>query len=216
MRATENTPLKIINLKYEPLQTDLEETRNDRGSRGHLLMRSKESTTSCSTAVFRAASIITIIIFAAVLLLSYVSIYPHIAPFPIMESAVQPFSIVDPESLGFIAINRPNASMPGRIFDQLSEKHIPLPTNSWCENFFLGDSNGGPTNRVYVLPYVIDTDNNDDTTQGLNIHPGHVQANDHSMMVNNDISVICRTYINDSVLFCCYYFNYFSIFYNLQ
>jgi hypothetical protein len=213
-RATESTPLKIINLKYEPLQTDVEEIRNDRGSRGHLPVKFNESTTSCSTTVFRAASIIGIIIFAAVLLLSYVSIYPHIAPFPIMDSAFQPFSKVNPESLGFISINRPNASMPGRIFDQLSEKHIPLPTNSWCENFFLGDSNDGVTNRVYVLPYVIDTDSHDGTTQGLNIHPGHVQATDHSMMVNNDISVIL--YINDSVLFYRYPFSYFSIFNNLQ
>jgi hypothetical protein len=189
-RATESTPLKIINLKYEPLQTEVDDTRNGRGTRGHLPVRSNESTTSCSTAVFRAASIITIIIFADVLLLFYVSIYPHIAPSPIMESAVQPFSIVDPESLGFLAINRPNASMPGRIFDQLSEKHIPLPTNSWCENFFLGDSNDGVENRVYVLPYVIDTDSRDGTTRGLNVHPGHVQANDHSMMVNNDVPVI--------------------------
>lgn len=127
MKANENTPLKII--KYEPLQTDLERTRDDRGTKVNLPVISNESKNSCTTKIFRAVSIVTIIIFAAAILLSYVSIYPHIAPYPIVEPATPPFSIVDPESLGFIAIRRPNASMPGRIFDQLSEKNIPLPTN---------------------------------------------------------------------------------------
>jgi endoglucanase Acf2 len=95
------------------------------------------------------------------------------------SSIAQPLSILDPEDLGIIAIDRPAISMPGLIFGELLEKDVPLPTNSWCENLFLGESNVDTTNRVYQLPYVIDTETHGNmSTQGVETHPCHVQANE--------------------------------------
>lgn len=82
------------------------------------------------------------------------------------SAAAQPYSVVDPTSLGVISIDRSVLSKPGPIFDSILKKDptVPLPTNSWCENLFLG-STKGPTNKVYQLPYVIDTDTHGGTRQ---------------------------------------------------
>ena len=84
------------------------------------------------------------------------------------SAVAQPYSVVDPTSLGLHAIDRGVSSKPGPIFDSILKKDptVPLPTNSWCENLFLG-STRGPTNKVYQLPYVIDTDTHGGTRQVL-------------------------------------------------
>ena len=93
----------------------------------------------------------------------------------------KPFSVVNPNDLGFIDANRPKQSQPGQIFGTLpGENYIPLPTNSWCENFFLGDITNGENNRVFQLPYIIDTGG---PINGIRTHPAHVQANDRSVMM---------------------------------
>lgn len=100
------------------------------------------------------------------------------------SAIAQPLSILDPESLGFLAIDRPPISMPGLIFGELLEKNVALPTNSWCENLFLGSSNTESTNRVYQVPYVIDTEvHGNASTQGVETHPAHVQANEKMVEV---------------------------------
>lgn len=76
--------------------------------------------------------------------------------------------------LGVIGIDRPLVSRPGPIFDKVSSKRIPLPTNSWLESLFLGETNSGPNNRVFQVPYIIDTGG---YIQGVRAHPAHVQAN---------------------------------------
>ena len=62
-----------------------------------------------------------------------------------------PYSTVSPVSLGFTAVDRPQISSPGPIFKNLVNRNIPLPTNSWCENFFLGTSNVGAENKVFQV-----------------------------------------------------------------
>jgi hypothetical protein len=100
------------------------------------------------------------------------------------SAIAQPLSILNPESLGFLAIDRPPISMPGLIFGELLEKNVALPTNSWCENLFLGSSNTESTNRVYQVPYVIDTEvHGNASTQGVETHPAHVQANEKMVEV---------------------------------
>ena len=119
-------------------------------------------------------------------------VYPIRTPqkpsLPLQKAAwsaiAQPLSILDPETLGFLAIDRPPISMPGLIFGELLEKNVALPTNSWCENLFLGSSNTESTNRVYQLPYVIDTEVHGNlSTQGVETHPAHVQANERMVEV---------------------------------
>lgn len=76
---------------------------------------------------------------------------------PRQEATIVPFSFVDPRLLGFQEIGRPESSRPGPIFGDLRKMHVPLPTNSWCENLFLGGTNSGPMNNVFQLPYIIDS-----------------------------------------------------------
>lgn len=64
------------------------------------------------------------------------------------SSIAIPYSTVSPASLGFVVVDRPQSSSPGPAFRNLINRQIPLPTNSWCENFFLGNSNMGPDNKV--------------------------------------------------------------------
>ena len=190
MKATEYTrlraPIKV--LSYEVLQqpSDLE---NESSSTNVLLTDTRRNgrKQSIMERAMITASVTTFIILFFATLLSYTKTRPVIAFVPKEGAAwsaiAQPLSFVDPESLGFIAIDRPQVSMPGPIFGDLLLKKVPLPTNSWCENFFLGDSNTESMNRVFQLPYVIDTETHNGTTQGLDTHPAHVQANDRTVEV---------------------------------
>jgi len=93
----------------------------------------------------------------------------------------KPFSVLNPNDLGFNDANRPKQSQPGPIFETIiKDNYVPLPTNSWCENFFLGDITNGENNRVFQLPYIIDTGG---PINGIRTHPAHVQANDRSVMM---------------------------------
>ena len=98
-------------------------------------------------------------------------------------SKAAPFSTVDPMSLGLIAVDRPDISKPGPIFGDLLEREIPLPTNSWYENFLLGFKNTDPENKVFQVPYVLDTAGR---IPGVRTHPTHVQANNRAVMVSFD------------------------------
>ena len=72
------------------------------------------------------------------------------------------------------------------MFGQLLERgpknelKIPLPTNNWYENLLLGSSNVDEENKVFQVPYIIDTSG---YIQGIRTHPAHVQANDRTVMV---------------------------------
>lgn len=94
-------------------------------------------------------------------------------------SIAVPYSVVDPRDLGFLVADRTMESRPGPIFEDLMD--TPLPTNSWCENLFLGASNNGANNKVFQVPYIVDTGGK---IPGIRTHTGHVQANDRSVMMN--------------------------------
>jgi hypothetical protein len=96
------------------------------------------------------------------------------------SSRAAPFSTVDPVSLGFIAMDRPDISKPGPIFGDLLDRKLPLPTNSWYENFLLGMRNDGQENKVFQVPYILDTGGN---IPGVRTHACHVQANNRAVMV---------------------------------
>lgn len=195
MPAGEYTPLRtsVRAQKYEHLDIEL-----DRSGSTTVRLTRTENKADWKVKAVRIAAGIAILLSAVVILARFqesptaVSPNHHHTvktlpprPYNPMEGAAwsaiaQPLSILDPETLGLKAINRPVISMPGAIFGELLEKHVPLPTNSWCENLFLGESNTDSTNRVYQLPYVIDTEvHGNMSTQGVETHPCHVQANEN-------------------------------------
>ena len=95
-------------------------------------------------------STIGLVFSSVLLLLAVIRVFT-----PVMRASwsanAAPFSIVEPATVGFKSVDRPVLSSPGPIFDHASG---PLPTNSWCENFFLGASNTGEQNKVFQIPYV--------------------------------------------------------------
>lgn len=96
------------------------------------------------------------------------------------SSIAAPYSTVDPRDLGLVSAERTLGSKPGPIFADVLNTSTPLPTNSWCENLFLGSSNNGENNKVFQVPYIIDSGG---IIPGIRTHPGHVQANDRSVMM---------------------------------
>lgn len=98
------------------------------------------------------------------------------------SSKAAPFSTVDPTSLGFIGIDRPFSSQPGPIFGDLLSRETPLPTNSWYENFLLGQTTTDPENKVFQVPYVLDTAG---PIPGIRTHSTHVQASNRAIMVRS-------------------------------
>ena len=200
MKPTEHTFLRnpIKGLSYEVIHapTDLEDESASTGVSLAAIASSK-SRKPLANRVLLTASATTFVIMFIATLLTYTKTRPQVAPSPKEGAAwsaiAQPLSTVNPEYLGFIAIDRPKVSMPGPIFGNLLLKNVPLPTNSWCENFFLGDSNTESMNRVFQLPYVIDTENHNGTTQGLNTHPAHVQANDRTVEVCTSYPLVGMT-----------------------
>lgn len=96
----------------------------------------------------------------------------------VWSSDSPPYSITDPRELGFLNLDRPAASMPGIILEQVSG---PLPTNSWCENLFIGQSNTAKSSSVFQIPYILDTASED--FPGLRVHEAHVQASDRAVMM---------------------------------
>jgi hypothetical protein len=100
------------------------------------------------------------------------------------EEATTPWSTIDPRQLNIRAIERTESSKPGSVFGVWQNNDIPIPTNSWCENFFLGGGNyTDETNKVFQLPYVVEAYA---YVRGLRVHPIRVQSNDRSVMMVYD------------------------------
>lgn len=128
----------------------------------------------------------SIVLGIAVLFLSLLSIYiasDRSTSFlqAAWSSRAAPFSTVDPASLGFIPMDRPDISKPGPIFGDLLDRNLPLPTNSWYENFLLGMRNDGQENKVFQVPYILDTGGH---IPGVRTHSCHVQANNRAVMAS--------------------------------
>lgn len=98
------------------------------------------------------------------------------------SSNAEPFSNVDPASLGFISALRPSASVPGAVFGDTyvsgSDSNKPLPTNAWYQNLLIG-STVDEQNKVFQIPYILDTAG---PIPGIRTHHGHVQGNDRMVI----------------------------------
>lgn len=201
--ATENTPLRGTAhraLKYDPISfTDLENEiqKHAPSTMVHLNIDSGSEDSSSSRNPWKPSPTVRLglIVCFAVSLLSVTflsmgkrTFAPHVPTEGAAWSAVaQPYSVADPMKLGLIGIDRALKTKPGPIFDAILAKDptVPLPTNSWCENLFLG-STQGQENKVFQLPYIIDTDTHDGTRQGVDTHPANLQANDRMVMMTYD------------------------------
>lgn len=98
------------------------------------------------------------------------------------SSKAAPFSTVDPTTLGVLGTERPWISRPGKVFGDLVDKDLPLPTNSWFQNFLLGSGNDEDGNKVFQVPYILDIAG---SITGIRTHACHVQANDRMVMVRD-------------------------------
>lgn len=120
---------------------------------------------------------------------------------PLPPSVFAPFSTIDPRSLNFSGVVRPD-NTPGPAFGSLRDKNLPLPTNSWSQNLMyvfcllyvllphtdiplyycihsFGEKLNGPDNKVDQIPYVVDTAG---LSPGVRAHGSTVQANDRTVM----------------------------------
>jgi hypothetical protein len=97
------------------------------------------------------------------------------------SSQASPLSIEDPVHLGIIQVDRPYDSRPSKAFGELLDKGIPLPTNTWYENFVLGSDNTVAESNVFQVPYILDTSGH---LTGLRTHACHVQASAKTVMVS--------------------------------
>lgn len=141
-----------------------------------------------------------VIMFASVVVSYQNTVVAKVSPSPILSSAwaskSEPFSRIDPTSIGILSIDRPAGSKPGPILTNLvglnSSTHAPdtpLPTNTWYQNLILGDSNNDPENKIFQIPYIIDAAG---YIPGLRTHPCHLQANDRMVMVRMPSSLLSR------------------------
>jgi hypothetical protein len=104
------------------------------------------------------------------------------------SSRAEPFSNVNPVSLGIQLVDRPQSSQPGEILANLIGHNAetdgpitPLPTNSWFQNLLLGDSQTTQENKIFQIPYIIDTAG---FIPGVRTHPCHLQGNDRMVLVS--------------------------------
>jgi hypothetical protein len=101
------------------------------------------------------------------------------------SSKSAPFSTVDPQALGVIGLDRPSVSMPAPVFDGLLKQDIPLPTNAWYENFFIGTPTTDPDgSKVFQVPYIMDIAS---VIPGIRTHACHVQAFGRQVMMTHEL-----------------------------
>ena len=131
--------------------------------------------------------VITSVIIGAILLSIGATL--NIKPILSMGSIVKkvpfswkPFSIVDPRSLGtaFLAVNRTDNTEPGPAFNDLVLSNVPLPTNNWAENLFLGSATSSQS-IVFPMPYAIDTAGN---ITGIRTHALFLTASTSAVISN--------------------------------
>ena len=123
------------------------------GSRAFKPDRSK-SNVSNGTVTTYAASIILVL--GLCVLAFHVNVTDSIMN-TAWSSDMGPYSTADPRDVGFRGIARSDASKPGPIFQRMQNEKRPLPTNSWCENLFLGQTTTSKFNQVFQVPYLLGT-----------------------------------------------------------
>lgn len=101
----------------------------------------------------------------------------------------RPYSTVDPaEIVGLLTVNRSSyasqstgtGGSPEPVFDIYETVGMPLPTNNWAENMFVGTTNSS-VNNIFQIPNVIDTAG---PITGTQMHAVFQTASDTSMITN--------------------------------
>jgi hypothetical protein len=92
--------------------------------------------------------------------------------------SIEPYSVTDPRETYFSGIKRPD-NLPGKAFGDLRKRKLALPTNSWCENLLYGNHLNRSTNKVFQVPYIVDTAG---PITGIRYHGATMQANDRMVI----------------------------------
>jgi hypothetical protein len=100
----------------------------------------------------------------------------------------RPYSTADPADIGLLVVNRSayasqsvgTGGTPEPVFGFYEDIGMPLPTNNWAENMFVGSTNSS-TNNIFQIPDVIDTNG---PITGAQIHAVFMTASDTSMITN--------------------------------
>lgn len=61
---------------------------------------------------------------------------------------------------------------------------MAIPTNSWSQNLFLGESTIGADNRIFVVPYILDTGG---PITGIRVHTCNLQPSDRSVLMTYEL-----------------------------
>jgi hypothetical protein len=97
-----------------------------------------------------------------------------------------PYSSKSPQQLGSLLINRTYYAAPGTggapqpVFGLYNAIKMPLPTNSWAENMFVGTTNSS-VNNIFQIPYVIDTAG---SLTGAQVHAVFMTASSTAVITN--------------------------------
>lgn len=194
-------PMHAMSIEQAPMDdfTPLIGNRKDYGSDEASSLRATEGGQQQQQlykgkGIFRYAALLLSSFVSALCLVVYVSSRHKTTavPPPFVEAAwsskADPFSYVNPVDIGFLPVNRPSSSRPGEILSNLVTKDsvsgaplTPLPTNAWYQNLILGSSNTDPENKVFQVPYIVDTAG---VIPGVRTHPCHLEANDRTVLVN--------------------------------
>lgn len=166
-------------VKYERLEVDFESGDNEKVVSQH--RKTGLSIPLCVYFVIGLLCPVVVLVTIAAMSSTWAPVPPQHTSGAWSSKSI-PFSSVDPASLGFLPLNRPPQSAPGVAFVELMNLSIPLPTNSWYENFLLGERVDYPENKVFQVPYILDTAG---PIPGIRSHPCHVQANSRAVMVSS-------------------------------
>jgi hypothetical protein len=100
-----------------------------------------------------------------------------------------PYSTIDPAQIvGLLLVNRSSyasqsagtGGSPEPVFGIYENVGMPLPTNNWAENMFVGTTNSS-VNNIFQIPNVIDTAG---PITGTQMHAVFQTASDTSMITN--------------------------------
>eukprot|EP01041_Mallomonas_annulata_P001932 gene1932-3748_t len=92
-----------------------------------------------------------------------------------------PFSMKDPREYGMKEVFRGIHSRPGAAFGARCNRTQPLPTNSWSQNMLICNDDANESNRILVIPYLVDTIG---PIIGLRTYPIFIKGHERSVIVD--------------------------------
>jgi ABC-type transport system involved in multi-copper enzyme maturation permease subunit len=110
---------------------------------GYQLIPSKENEGTSSTSIYGHNKLVPSLICTVILIIIIFTFALQSSNQLLLaeldfNEAITPFSVIDPTTINVVEIKRGYLSKPSSIFGGLRDKNVPLPTNSWCENFLIG------------------------------------------------------------------------------